>query len=521
MMTRMVRTLSGLVTLAAFAGSAKPTAEATISPLPSFARAAQPMPSTISWADTAHRHGWAVVNSTDPGTWCPSSVPSSRLCATEDGGRTWKPILFVAVIGRAVIDRTSRRAGFAVLYGYSYYPLWTRDGGTHWYSTLIFSGSPSGLPKRISGKGSHVRWTSEGGATYRIAGWPPTGVVKCPGEWVSGLGISGTRPNICQSPAFVAGHMRSTPVSRPPLHIAWADAGHRHGWVREQHSGKMLCAATRYRTAIRHYQMSALCATEDGGRTWHPIFYTDKSRIMGFVHTSLRTGWVVAGFRAQEWYSTFDNGRYWHNASFLGPPGFPFFSTFLAKQPGLYFRSWTESMGLDASHTAVFKLERSRATRVGTAGFDAATGTGFLSAENARLAADWSQRELLAHAFDHLSFEADLHGVWNVTCVSGTGVQSTVPVEGVEHVVVKSHPVQREIVFSGFSLDGYGEVEYRDGAIEPPALGSECHIQQPPDYPVGHVQSVQLSADAQVWLRLLAGVTYDVGNFPYPADPPG
>ena len=64
---------------------------------------------------------------------------------------------------------------------------------------------------------------------------------------------------------------------------------------------------------------TALCTTEDGGKTWRPIFY-GGNYIFSAVRTTLDTGIVSTGaYGHGEWW-TRDNGRHWYPTSVIGEP---------------------------------------------------------------------------------------------------------------------------------------------------------------------------------------------------------
>jgi photosystem II stability/assembly factor-like uncharacterized protein len=149
----------------------------------------------VSWADLQHRHGWTDVTSGGPAVEgappdprCPGTQRSSGtiafLCATENGGRTWRRI-FQAGHGLIFLRdfaRTSRRAGVVSISRADTLPrtlrtgvFWTNDNGAHWYETT-----------RIGPLVHHHRgrlyWRHTGsGPLYEVRPWPPPTPVSCPG----------------------------------------------------------------------------------------------------------------------------------------------------------------------------------------------------------------------------------------------------------------------------------------------------------------------------------------------------
>jgi hypothetical protein len=83
-------------------------------------------------------------------------------------------------------------------------------------------------------------------------------------------------------------------VSRPVSVYGWADA--QHGWS----SNPPACRPA-----------ADLCATEDGGRTWHGIF-NGGTFIFANVRTSTRAGFVSTGRTESTEFWTRDNGRHWY-----------------------------------------------------------------------------------------------------------------------------------------------------------------------------------------------------------------
>jgi hypothetical protein len=161
---------------------------------------------------------------------------SRTVCATENGGRSWRRLLKVPVWDReqysahpslSSVVRSSRTTGVAVVQPYDYV-LWTRDRGRRWLRTLALAtpnptwciGSfPSGPPwcqraLRLVPRGTHlylrVGWSYDNGCPaqdchvqrnttlyYRVAGWPPRRTPRCVSGWLNALHRlpNGLRPN--------------------------------------------------------------------------------------------------------------------------------------------------------------------------------------------------------------------------------------------------------------------------------------------------------------------------------------
>ena len=60
-----------------------------------------------------------------------------------------------------------------------------------------------------------------------------------------------------------------------------------------------------------------VCATEDGGATWHGIF-NGGTFVFGVVRTSATAGVVSTGRQVAERFWTRDNGRHWYRTSQIG-----------------------------------------------------------------------------------------------------------------------------------------------------------------------------------------------------------
>ncbi len=91
------------------------------------------------------------------------------------------------------------------------------------------------------------------------------------------------------------------PAAAKPAFIRTADwADNRHGWVE--------CRET------------IVCATEDGGRTWHDIF-TGGNFIFSLVRTSAGAGVVQTGRTTGFTFWTRDNGKRWYELPNVPVPG--------------------------------------------------------------------------------------------------------------------------------------------------------------------------------------------------------
>ena len=177
---------------------------------------ALPAPSAkrwISWSDA--RHGWvpnhAAFSCTDAH---PEAVWGGTVCATENGGRTWRTI-FRGGNYVMVALRTSTRAGVVSTGAHGHTQFWTRDNGRHWFASDVIAGDRTlgAPPPLIVGRANHLYWAALGGATgYRGPPWPPTGEATCEdGTWAWSafmLDTADPRGNHCQGPPVEAG-MRS------------------------------------------------------------------------------------------------------------------------------------------------------------------------------------------------------------------------------------------------------------------------------------------------------------------------
>lgn len=163
------------------------------------------------------------------------------VCATENGGRSWRRLLTVPLFDReysadpsaSQVVRWSSTAGLVVVQPHSYV-LWTRDGGRRWFRThafetpnpswciATFPGPPyctatlAMLPRK-GGLYFDVLWLSDndgcptpgchvqrtGTLHYRLEGWPPRRTPRCVSGWFNALHRlpKGLRPNGRYDPA--------------------------------------------------------------------------------------------------------------------------------------------------------------------------------------------------------------------------------------------------------------------------------------------------------------------------------
>src|SRR5919201_2830820 len=181
-------------------------------------------PRGASWLDA--RHAWAP-NNADP--WpCTDEhltrgVSGSRVCTTEDGGKTWRSIFHGGNYVFALV-RTPLTTGIVSTGAYSHSEWWTVDGGGHWYSTgVVYDGpAPIGSAKAkpiLRGRGHTLFWIRRLGDTiWRIAPWPPVAPSSCGGTWSWSLDLENDASpdgNIYVAPP-VDGGMRSTPAFALP-----------------------------------------------------------------------------------------------------------------------------------------------------------------------------------------------------------------------------------------------------------------------------------------------------------------
>lgn len=149
--------------------------------------------SSVSWADKAHRHGWAAfVCGTRYGRWidcrgskCPRPSGEPIVCRTDNGRMTWHEIFRDPPKGVNAITpvRTSLRDGIVTVErDHSYYSLWTRDAGHSWHATslLLHCGDEGCQGKHWRWNGTRIVSTPEGSLAYWLKGWPVRGALSCP-----------------------------------------------------------------------------------------------------------------------------------------------------------------------------------------------------------------------------------------------------------------------------------------------------------------------------------------------------
>lgn len=143
-----------------------------------------------SWADS--QHGWTA----HPPARC---KPRRDVCATEDGGATWRGIFNGGTFIFGVV-RTSRTAGVVSTGRQASARFWTRDNGRHWYRTKKIG------PEFI-GSGKYLFWIDFGPALYRVTPWPPRLEPSCRGVWtVAAFETEAAKGgNVCSGPAVDAG----------------------------------------------------------------------------------------------------------------------------------------------------------------------------------------------------------------------------------------------------------------------------------------------------------------------------
>ena len=174
----------------------------------------------VSWADAKHRHGW-VVGGSPRRRYCPRS--GNVLCATDDGGKHWRPILRVGDGEIFGYLRWSKTAGVVSVGGKWHFELWTRDGGRHWWGTAAFSpgayvdlntGFGAG-PRFLLGHGAdgrrELRYAYSPQWPYRVRGWIHGRTLRCAGKWTRWSGETIGPKNICGRPEGSDG-LSSEPV---------------------------------------------------------------------------------------------------------------------------------------------------------------------------------------------------------------------------------------------------------------------------------------------------------------------
>ena len=108
-----------------------------------------------SWIDS--EHGWRRS-----GPECGAEGPRVALCATDDGGASWRATFRAKAIGR--IAMTSAAAGIVRAGTRTY---WTRDGGSHWTATPAIGS--------VFGGSAGLVFAADGPHLYRLSPWPPRG----------------------------------------------------------------------------------------------------------------------------------------------------------------------------------------------------------------------------------------------------------------------------------------------------------------------------------------------------------
>jgi hypothetical protein len=151
-----------------------------------------------SWADS--QRGWTA----SPPARC---KPRRDVCATEDGGATWRGIFNGGTFVFGVV-RTSRAAGVVSTGRQVSARFWTRDNGKHWYLTRR-------VGPEFQGSGAYLFSIDFGPRLTRIRPWPPAAKARCRGVWTGGA--FDTAPvnggNVCSGPAIEAGMKATTVVT--------------------------------------------------------------------------------------------------------------------------------------------------------------------------------------------------------------------------------------------------------------------------------------------------------------------
>lgn len=235
------------------------------------------------------------------------------LCATENGGRTWRPIFYGGNYIHSAV-RTSPDTGVVSTGAYGSGEWWTRDNGLHWYPTSVI-GEPTtyaGPGPRVTGSDDRLYWAMSPGSTiYQVEGWPPTGKLVCNGTWVNSVkearpgGDWSKRRNICWGRAVDAG-MRSTPVlhvddARLFSHPAQLPTGIAAAFDRDDNLGKRL--AIRDGEEIRVHEIPKPHGKDE-------VSYGSEL-LVSWPRLSLRVVWAVSdwGDSVQAEYRSSDGGR--------------------------------------------------------------------------------------------------------------------------------------------------------------------------------------------------------------------
>jgi photosystem II stability/assembly factor-like uncharacterized protein len=107
--------------------------------------------------------------------------------------------------------------------------------------------------------------------------------------------------------------------------ISWADIAQRYGWTDVTGAARdPRCPGTQRGGGSAAF----LCATENGGRSWHPIFQagTGRTSLRGFARMSpsagvvsiSRNGKLPRTLRTGVFW-TIDNGKHWYETTAIGP----------------------------------------------------------------------------------------------------------------------------------------------------------------------------------------------------------
>jgi hypothetical protein len=261
-------------------------------------------PRDASWLDA--RHGWApnyyISHWSCSDAHPPRGASDSRVCATEDGGKTWRTIFHG---GNYIFDvaRTSLQAGIVSTGAYGHNEYWTIDGGAHWYSTgAVYDGpepigSTKGMPI-FRGRGRVLFWMRRLGDTiWRVTPWPPPAQPACEGTWSWSLDIdydAAPDGNICDG--LATDDLRSTPAFSLPGRTVFAVTPFKDAGFAALFLGRGLEPVVWHADVFRHARMRLpggvtkielseqwprvkikllrasgwiVWRSRDGGRTWH------------------------------------------------------------------------------------------------------------------------------------------------------------------------------------------------------------------------------------------------------------
>jgi hypothetical protein len=114
------------------------------------------------------------------------------------------------------------------------------------------------------------------------------------------------------------------PATAPGKTVSWADPSHTYGWTDVTREGPVIQGAAAdprcFGTNAGGGSTAYLCATEDGGTSWHRIFQAGRgfSWLGGYARTSSGAGLVTIGQSGRfprtlrtGVFWTIDNGRHW------------------------------------------------------------------------------------------------------------------------------------------------------------------------------------------------------------------